>query len=329
MNTKFFIALIFASVILTNGLRVLGEAERAEHNYELTLILNGEEVITEGKLSLSEAYLCIQGGIVANSILLNKLTIIDGKHCFPYVDFKYLDNNFSRIKKVLLFNTYGFEGTQLSDNLRVEVVFTGAVDTDTLEKMFEVINQDMTEVKIVAKTLTDKIFQSANEYNGLVVRFATGLKSRPEIEKEIEDNQKEIEKTEEELGRAKIRYNDYQADCTTSDAEREDALANLRNKRAKLENLNNTIYNNRQSIKSYEEGLYNKERAVEACRKVRDAAHEVCESTISTLKEKLPTEIEDLNEVENEIEADLKGVDANTRIQAVTKLIDEFVNVSS
>lgn len=329
MNTKFFIGIIFASIILANGLRVLGEAERAIHDYQSTLVLNGDEVITEGTLHLQENYICIKPGSVANSAVLNKIPNIDGRFCFPYVDFKYIDNNFSKLRKVLLFNIYSIENSKLSDNIRVEIVFTGGVDTETLEKMFEVINQDMTDVKIKAKALSAVIFAASDEYNALVVRYATGNKSRPEIEAEIVENQKNIDATEDELNRAKIRFNDNQADCTTSDAAREDALSQLRNKRAKLENLNNTIFNNRQSIKSYEEGIYNKEKAVAACQKVRDGALDTCNSMIKTLKEKIPSETADLDEVDTEIKAPFKGTPANTRIGVVNKLIDGFVNVSS
>lgn len=330
MNTKFCIVLIFASIILSNGLRTLEASTRSDFNYKCNLNLNGEEVIIEGNIELHENLLCIIGGTPANSIELKKIPVINGKRCFPYSDFKYIDNNFSKLRKVLYFNTYSIEGSSITQNIRVEIEFTDSTQTpEDLEIMFTKITEDLNDSKIKFKKGADELFRLSNEYNALVVRFATGLKSRPEIEREIAENQVSIDAADAELNKARIRYNDHQADCTTSDAEREEALANLRNKRAKLENLLNTIYNNRQSIKSYEEGLFNKERAVAACRKVRDAAHEVCNSTITTLKEKLPTEIEDLNEVDTEINAELKGVSANVRIQEVNKLIDEFVNVTS
>jgi hypothetical protein len=329
MNTKIFIAVIFASIIFANGLRVLGAAERAPHKYELNLFLNGSEVIVGGTLDLQEAYLCVKPGEVANSVTLNKISVMEGKYCFPYVDFKYIDNNFSKMKKVLLFNIYSVENLTLSENIRVELVFTGKVEVEALEQMFEVINQDMTEIKIQAKKLSDLIFVATDEYNSYVVRFATGLKSRPEIEREIEENQVSIDRNENEINQAKIRFNDHQADCTTSDAEREDALASLRNRRDKLVNLHNTIFNNRKSIKSYEHGIYEKEIAVADCRKVRDAAKETCDGTLVILKGKLPDQTDDLNEVSTEINKPLKGSDANSRIQVVTKLIDGFVNVSA
>jgi len=314
-------------IMLSNSARVLiSNEERAAATAKVDLFLNNEKVIAGGNISLRENYLCNVGGTPSNSVLLRELTVVDGDYCIPYVNVKYLDMVRGRLRKVIIMNFFSMDTTgKLSDDLRVRWLVTQNIQNDEFDAIYNFIMEDRSSTLTSAKAAGVRLSDAANAYNVVASRIFAGGRTKSEIEEDIKQVVEQIAQVEADLLVARQKLNDFQAECTNRDAEREEALARLRKARAKLEDLLTKIQNNKDAIALFELAINDNETALANCKKTRDAAKKECETVLAELKNILLTQKTDLEKIEKLIfEHDEESTTEN-----VNKAINGFVNVLS
>ena len=310
--------LLISAAFSTQDLRMLDE-EKALPEFKTDMKINGENIIEGGVLDFdtNSKFLCVKGGVVANSVLNAQLTPIGDSQCFPYLYTTRLFNRFNPFSQYFYFRIHAPAAAGFAPNIKVNFHFKGYEVSD-LDKMFENINKSVVKTKLEAKSITDTLFKKANEYNQYVARFSVGSKSIPEIKEEIQSYADKITRTQLDLEEEEILFNNLTVECEAKNTDLVHAMKALNEMNNRAENLDTEINNNLISIQEFEDAIADLKHAIAETEERIRKSQESLDADMKELRRLLPTEKEDLDKIE-------KGITDRT-IEVVYNEIDQFVN---
>jgi predicted nucleic acid-binding Zn-ribbon protein len=315
---KFCIALLLISYAFsTEDLRVLQEEPLP--TFKTDMKINGESILTGGVIDFDtdNKFLCIKGGVIANSVLTKELTAIKDCQCFPYLYITGAFNRFNIFNQYFYFRIHAPAEAGFDPNVKVKFHFKG-YKVDDLDTMFALFQKNMVKTKLVAKEITDILFKKANEYNHYVARFSVGSKSIPEIKEDILSYKDKIARTTKDLEEEEVLFNNLTVECEAKNSDLVSAMKVLTDMNNRAENLDTEINNNKISIQEFEDAIANLKKAIAETEERIRVSQESLDKDMKELRRLLPTETEDLDAIEKNI--------SDRKVEEVNRIIDAFVN---
>jgi len=316
---KFCIALLLISYALsTENLRILEEEDKLPE-FKSDMKINGENLIEGGVLDfdMDSKYLCVKGGVIANSVLTKELTAIKDRQCFPYLYITAAFSRFNPFNQYFYFRIHAPIEAGFDPNIKVKFHFKG-YQVDHLDRMFALFNKHIVKTKLEAKEITDRLFKKANEYNHYVARFSVGSKSIPEIKEEIQSYKDKIARTAKDLEEEEVLFNNLTVECEAKNSDLVGAMKILTDMNNRAENLDTEINNNKISIKEFEDAIADLKAAIAETEERIRKSQESLDNDMKELRRLLPTEKEDLDAIEKNI--------VDRKVKEVNRIIDAFVN---
>lgn len=331
MRLNYVIALLLVSQVFTlrnlddatadpcNASKPEAESVLKSTQYKCDLALNSEVVITAGKIAFKDKYLCISGGTPATNAKLSEVYVdADGDYCFPHIYITGLYNRFSNYNKMFYFRILASNNSNFTNNLKVRFYFSTNTVPE-LDDLFKELTQNISYTKCLNKQLLNKVFESGKTYNLSSAKLATGKKTPSEIKEEITKIEALIAKLKKDLDSESKNHANLESSCSTLSAELEIIEADLQAKNDEAENLDNSINNYKESIKNLNAAIVDNSAGIKLEEDRIKQAQENYNNAMTQLKALMPTEADDLSEIDKKVEA--------LDIGAVNKIVSSFVNI--
>lgn len=313
-----FIALIIISLTISSQARYLQEG--AISSGKANLIINGEKVVENGKVSFKKDFLCISGGVPANSVQLENALVIDGDRCFPNIYIYGQISRFNKFTKFFYFRLHGTENSGFSKDALIRVWLSSESSPEDLDADWALYEKRINESKSNCKAKIDALFDDANKINSLISSISASEKSIPEIQNSIEvlkQNRINLlkKKQDEELSE-----NSAIADCNNNRVQQFTLRQNIVKLNNEAEDLDDKFNNEKLALIEIQEFVTKKLKVIAETTETKNNAYKECDKLIALITPIIPNMTGEMKKAKVAID--------DRKLDVCHKVLDGIVNLS-
>lgn len=281
------------------------------------LSINGELGIKNGKLKLTENYLCVTGGTPANSANLKEALFQQGDYCFPNIYIYGLTTRFNSFKKFFYYRIHSPDKSGFSANANIRYFFNGSCSPQELDVSMQSVIDAIIKSKNDAVNVKLKIFELNKKYNSLVTKLDSSTKSIPELQKQAEILRNNIKNRKDSINSITVEHNQSELSCGNGKREVNELRQSIMQQNIKANEISNNINSGLLALIELKEFLKNRDSAIKNTEAIVNASFKKFNEVLVELRKILSNKGSDLDN----IKACLEKRDS----ECVIKAVDAFI----